>query len=144
MKKGFTLIELLVVISIIGILASMVAVSVSNATANAQDARLRSDLHQVASLAEVVNHNDGSYADLCTSTSALNSDHDQQGSGLGVLQTDVNGLNSTLTCIDSNSAYCVSVELLSFGGGYFCVDSTGLATTTSVNNCTSGDPDCSE
>ena len=56
-NRGFTLIELLVVIAIIGILASIVLVSLSGARVKARDARRESDIRQI-SLAQEMFYND--------------------------------------------------------------------------------------
>lgn len=62
MKKGFTLIELLVVISIIGILAAMVTVSVTASQRQARDAARKSDLRQYqTSLEASANKSSGLY-----------------------------------------------------------------------------------
>jgi type II secretion system protein G len=58
-SKGFTLIELLVVIAIIGLLATIVLVSVSSSRQKAKDARRVSDLRQISLALELYAEDNG-------------------------------------------------------------------------------------
>jgi prepilin-type N-terminal cleavage/methylation domain-containing protein len=58
---GFTLVELLVVIAILGVLASIVLVSLNGARANARDVRRVAEISQVARLLEAYNTDNGHY-----------------------------------------------------------------------------------
>ena len=60
-RKGFTLIELLVVIAIIGILSSVVLVSLASARMKARDARRISDLRQIKIALELYMDANGFY-----------------------------------------------------------------------------------
>ena len=60
-EKGFTLIELLVVIAIIGILATIVLVSLNTARKKARDVRRVSDLRQMALALEMYYDTAGGY-----------------------------------------------------------------------------------
>lgn len=60
-QRAFTLIELLVVIAIIGILASLVLVSLSGTRSKARDAVRKSDLSQIKRALELYNSDNGSY-----------------------------------------------------------------------------------
>lgn len=60
-SKGFTLIELLVVIAIIGILATIVLVSLNSARSKARDSRRVSDLRQIALALEMYYDDNSTY-----------------------------------------------------------------------------------
>lgn len=53
MKRGFTLIELLVVIAVIGLLASIVLVSVNNVRMKARNLKIKSDVKQIITALEM-------------------------------------------------------------------------------------------
>ena len=59
--KGFTLIELLVVIAIIGILTSVVLMSLSSARAKGRDSKRVQDLHQLDLALELYRDTNGTY-----------------------------------------------------------------------------------
>jgi|GEM_PF-1489051 len=63
MKKrlAFTLVELLVVVAIIGILATVVAISYGNAVAKARDTRRMSDLNAISQAEQLLYQDKGDY-----------------------------------------------------------------------------------
>ena len=62
-SKGFTLIELLVVIAIIGILTTITLISLKGTKSKAYDAKIKSELSQILTNAEVyADGHDGSYS----------------------------------------------------------------------------------
>ncbi len=111
-SKGFTLIELLVVIAIIGILSSIVLVALGGARNKAKDARIMADLSQVRSLAEVLY--DADYDALIVTQADMAN-----------LVSDVTAQGQTLSLQNGSSSYCAYAGLNE--GGYYCVDSTGIA-----------------
>jgi prepilin-type N-terminal cleavage/methylation domain-containing protein len=138
-QKGFTLIELLVVIAIIGILAALVLVSLGNARSKAQDARIKSDVAQIRTLAEIhfdaigaYNNGTGtqSFGD-CVEGSASDC---QGGTAASVasLTTDITSAGGTVHASTgaSTTAFCVAATLASAAGDKQCVDSTGRSITT--------------
>ena len=74
-EKGFTLIELLVVIAIIGILATIVLVSLNTARQKARDSRRIGDLRQLQLALEIfADNNNGNYPTTAQGTAILTPD----------------------------------------------------------------------
>jgi prepilin-type N-terminal cleavage/methylation domain-containing protein len=125
LKKGFTLIELLVVIAIIGILASIVLVSLSGARNKAKDARITSDFGQIRTTGEIMYDTDGNYNNMaCT---AVGTTCTCNNADIKSLCEDIytQGGTDFAIYIDSSAPtgenFCAISKLNS--GGYWCVDS---------------------
>lgn len=105
-NKGFTLVELLVVIAIIGILASVVLVSLNSARGKARDARRISDLHQLSLALENYYDAVGSYpastATLATAYISAVPVDPQNASAYGY---------NTANCTPANQRYVIKATL---------------------------------
>lgn len=129
-QSGFTLIELLVVIAIIGILAALVLVALGNARDKANDARIKSNLGQLRTLAEVhYDANAASYAgfNTCITTPNTTNCKGAIDASITSLKADTNSANNnaTITSNASASAFCVSTTLKSATATNVCVDASG-------------------
>lgn len=137
-NKGFTLIELLVVIAIIGILATIVLVSLGGARDRAKDARIISDLSQLRTQAEIINEADGDYDNVvCSGGDA----------GVKDLCDDVTDQGSTVSVakpVSPAASYCGYAKLLAPSSDtWYCVDSSltaGQTTTNPDTTCGGGTP----
>ena len=122
-KKGFTLIELLVVIAIIGILTSIVFISLGGARSKARDAKRISDMRQLLTAQEMYYsdaegylQNDGLGSGVPAIGDYLDALHDPQAP-----TQDYGGANNTL---DSQEfcAYAIleKAPILAGNTVYFC------------------------
>lgn len=131
-NKGFTLIELLVVIAIIGILASVVLASLNTARDKGADASIMATLNNMRAQAELVYYeaSPNSYAAVCSDVNIVQA---MEGANeLGGASAD---------CGNNTNAWAIEKELKS--DGYYCVDSTGAAeTTTNTAAITDTSPAC--
>lgn len=139
--SGFTLIEILIVVAIIGILSTIVIVSLREATDRTKNAKIIANITQVRKVAEelYVQEADG-YTSLCNGTGGVNSSNPD----LAMVETDLQnylGASSSMTCYASNYHYCLSTRLVDDSTRWFCIDSkaTDLDITQTANPCDSGE-----
>ncbi len=130
-QKGFTLIELLVVIAIIGILSSVVLASLNSARQKGSDAAAKSGMDGFRAQAILFyDDNRQSYG---------SGDCDDAGTVFASSTSMLNNISSnatpnSMTCVASTSVYALSVTLK--GGGNWCIDSNGAATSSTINTTT--------
>lgn len=120
-QKGFTLIELLVVIAIIGLLASVVLLSLNSARAKSRDAKRLSDVRQLVSALELYFNDYNAYpASLATLTNGYIG-------ALPAYPTPVDNPSGTTSC-NSYSSYTTNYSTTSSNSQYTLVFCLGGST----------------
>ncbi|OGD30081.1 hypothetical protein A2833_01450 [Candidatus Azambacteria bacterium RIFCSPHIGHO2_01_FULL_44_55] len=123
-QLGFTLIELLVVIAIIGVLASIILVSLNSARNKGNDAKTKTNLSNLRTAAAVYydkNNSYGTVSDLCTAGMFADPE-------VAPLLADSSYTGTvTRSCHATATGFSVSASLQSVTGQFWCVDYLGYA-----------------
>lgn len=133
-QLGFTLIELLIVIAIIGVLTTLVLAGVYQGRMKAYDNSVRNDIRQLRWVAEeAYDANGASYENWSTydkRTSDIEKLMDDIDKNYGYTPTDPEDPTDHAALIFDSQVqnYCISAPLRE--GGYYCIDATGVFTTT--------------
>jgi prepilin-type N-terminal cleavage/methylation domain-containing protein len=164
-RRGFTLIELLVVIAIIGMLSSIVLVSMGGTRAKARNAKRQSDLRQIATAMEMAYDDSSSNCggldsypirgafqtwydikdptngipQICPGTGQyLNPTPDDPVSTMHYKWMGNNGSCPQLNNLPAGQWYCIYATLEG-GAGYFVASQKGTKVVTSIPaNCACG------
>lgn len=149
-SRGFTLVELLVVVAIIGILSSVVLVSLSTANTRGKDGAVQANLDSLRTQAQLYYNANGGYGSnalLVNSTGDCTTDttgtvFEDARVRLQVAAANLANGGGSVTCNVAvlGAGYAIYAQLPSFSTAtYFCVDSNGVGmrTTTVPGNNTS-------
>lgn len=135
--KGFTLIELLVVIAVIGLLASIVLVSLGRSRAKARDSRRQADVRQLSTAMELY-YGDNGDKYLISATLPLAVGGYMPKMPQDPLNSGANVYN-WLTNMANAQKYCFYAVLeVPASTTYVCASNAGVfssATTPTLNNC---------
>ncbi len=125
MKRGFTLIELLVVIAIIGILSSVVLASLTTARTRGTAAAVQNEMSNMRAQAELYYSTNGNKYGVATdcNTNLFGTAN----SGLGNLIAGVKNKATSVSCSSTDSAWAAEAN---YNSTYYCVDSTGVSTSS--------------
>jgi len=141
-QRGFTLIELLVVIAIIGILSAVVLASLNTARNKGADAAIKSNINNMRSQAEIsYDNNNSSYVNVCIDAKiqqGLNAAARQSYAGVAVFSNGTAADATHAVCHSQAASWAATSPLKTNAAVYYCVDSTGNATTTSTALPSSG------
>lgn len=118
-KKGFTLIELLVVISIIGLLATVVLVSLNSARAKARDARRLADMKTIITALEMYYSDYNEYPEENSSNGSWEHSYEDGGDFIDFLQ-DRGYINSVP--IDPVNSTAMHYSYYVYGAGSYGCD----------------------
>lgn len=140
-RRGFTLIELLVVIAIIGILSAVVLASLNTARNKGADAAVKSNVQAIHTQAELFyDSNANKYNTDGTTGVAVTSCPTSGNTMFGADTTIKNAIQSAKTAAGTTSSVCYManggsayfIQMPLKTSGYYCIDSTGQATTTTT------------
>ena len=120
-EKGFTLIELLVVIAIIGILASIVLVSLNDARNRGYDAEIKAELAQIRNAVEMYYDDNGGTYSLATLA----------GMGVSNLGTPGCSADTSYQITTDATGYAIHADLCGSDNDW-CMDANGMSKNVAV------------